>query len=397
MKLKATTTYKNIKKAYDEDYRIVVAYGGSRSGKSYSILQILITLMLSRKNLRITIWRNEKNTCRATIMEDFKNILLSDTALFNSFHENKSLGQFTNKKNGSKVSFEGGDNVGKVLGMTQDISFFNEITEFSKDVYLQITQRTGETIFCDYNPSKSFWLEKYRNKDDAKFVHSTYKDNSFVPKEIIKQLEGYNPNIRDNIINGTADNYLYQVYCLGTKAEKPNKIYKNWNVMELVDFRELEYTSYFGLDFGEVSPTALIEVKFDGDDTFYVNQLIYKPENEMKSLVKELEQINFNKSSLLICDSKNRDKIRDLRYANYYAIGAKKGSGSVLDGISFINKMNVVYTRGSDDIEQEYESYSWELDRYNKPTDEPLKRDDHLLDSFRYCASFLKTYLGIVR
>jgi phage terminase large subunit len=397
MKLKVTRTYENINKAFNDGYRMIVAWGGSRSGKSYSILQILITLLLTRNNLRITVWRNEKNTCRSTIMEDFKNILLSDVALHNSFHQNKSLSTFTNKKNGSKVSFEGGDNIDKVMGMTQDISFFNEITGFSKDVYLQITQRTSDLVFADYNPSKSFWLEKYRSKEDVKFVHSTYKDNAFVPENIVKQLESYNPNIKMNVINGTANNYLYQVYCLGLKAEKPNKIYKNWNKISYNDFKDLDYTSYYGLDFGEVSKTALVEVKFDGDDTFYIHQRLYKAENMMKSLVKEIDSLKLNKNSVLVCDSKSRDKIRDLQFSGYYALGAKKGSGSVLDGISFLSKMKVIYTEESTDLEQEYESYSWELDRYNKPTDEPLKKDDHLLDAFRYIAVFLKTYLLILR
>lgn len=396
MKIQSTRCFEKINNAFlKKSNRIVVAVGGSRSGKSYSMLQIILLQLMSRRNIRITVWRNEAVTCRATIMVDFQNILLSDNLLYNAFSENKALGTFTCKKTGSKVSFSGTDSISKVLGMTQDISMFNEISEFSQEVYLQITQRTGEKILCDYNPSKSFFLDKYRNRLDTEFVHSTYKDNAFVPKEIVKQLESYNPNIKENIVNGTANNYLYQVYCLGLKSEKPNKIYNGWKQCTEEYFDKLDFTSYYGHDFGEVSPTANVEVKYDGDRTFYIRERLYKPENVMYSLSNELEKIGIGKDEIIVADSASRDKILELRKAGYYVIGARKGNNSNVSGISLVSKFNIVYTSDSVNIEAEYDNYSWELDRYGIPTDIPLKKDDHLMDALKYVIVFLYNYLTI--
>lgn len=47
-----------------------------------------------------------------------------------------------------------------VIGGQQTISFFNEVTEFSKEAYLQITCRTSDRVVVDYNPSKDFWMEE---------------------------------------------------------------------------------------------------------------------------------------------------------------------------------------------------------------------------------------------
>lgn len=395
MQLQTTLAFEKIYDAYKRGNRLIAAVGGSRSGKSFSILQILLLEMLSRGNLRITVWRNEKVVCRATVMEDFKRILMSDVFLYNVFVENKALSTFTNKRNGSKISFEGGDSIGKVLGMTQDISFFNEITEFSQEVFLQITQRTGESYFADWNPSKSFWFDKYRNRADAEFIHSTYLDNAFVPDEIVKQLEGYNPNIKDNVLNGTADKFMYQVYCLGIKSEKPNRIYKKWSMCSLEHFLKLPFKSYYGHDFGEVSPSCTVEVKFDGDNSFYIRERLYKPENLMQSLENEFDKIRISKSDLLVVDSASRDKMLALRRAGYYAIGARKGNNSNVAGISLVSKFNIIYTSESVNVESEYENYSWELDRYGKPTDEPLKKDDHSMDAIKYIIVFLDRYLGI--
>ena len=149
--------------------------------------------MIKRNRIKITVWRDTKVTCRATVAEDFKKIILFDPNIYKNFKENKQLGKFTYIPTGSEIIFEGADNIGKVLGGAQDISYFNEVTEFSKDVYLQITQRTSDRVICDYNPSKDFWLEQYRNDPDTCFIHSTFKDNAFCPPNIVKQLLSYEP------------------------------------------------------------------------------------------------------------------------------------------------------------------------------------------------------------
>jgi PBSX family phage terminase large subunit len=149
--------------------------------------------LIKRKNIKITVWRNTKVTCRATVMEDFQNIIMFDETISKKFKENKQNGTFTYIPTGSRIVFEGADQIGKVLGSQQDISFFNEVTEFSKEVYLQITQRTSDRVICDYNPSKDFWLEGYRHDKESKFIRTTFKDNKFCPPAIVKQLLSYEP------------------------------------------------------------------------------------------------------------------------------------------------------------------------------------------------------------
>ena len=102
-----------------------------------------------------------------------------DYKIFKNIKENKQAGSFTYMPTKSKIVFEGADSIGKVLGGTQDISFFNEISEFSKRVYLEIRQRTADRVFCDYNPSKNFFLEDYRMDDETCFIHSNFEQNAF--------------------------------------------------------------------------------------------------------------------------------------------------------------------------------------------------------------------------
>ena len=427
MKLQVTKVFGKLKNLYDSGkYRQLVLYGSSRSSKSWSILQLFVSLLLSKNHFRITVWRNEGTVCRSTVMTDFRNILLKDVFLYNSFIENKSRGEFVCKATGSIIQFQGADSIGKVLGLAQDISFFNEVTEFKKDVYLQITQRTAETVFCDYNPSKNFWLEDYRKAKNTIFSQSTYKDNAFCPVEIVNQLESYNPwedgtfDVVDDIIyykgsvvtdtyqpppnvenvrSGTANKFMFQVYSLGIKAEKPNKIYHGWKTIPDDFFDKLPYISYYGLDFGLSRPNALIELKYDGERSIYVRELLYVPSNMFEDTLGNLIDRKYphikESQALLICDSAKKAVVDGLAQEGFMAVPTIKGAGSLEEGISFIQKLQVAYTNGSRNLEMEYDLYSWQLDKYGESTDIPVGKDDHLLDSVRYTCVYLKGYLDI--
>ena len=323
MKIQATETFEKTWDAYYElkevedssvtiggeaknpyKYRQIVSVGGSRSSKTWSILQLFMFELVRRRNIKITVWRDTKVTCRATVMEDFQDIIMFDYSIYRGFKHNKQTGTFTYLPTNSKIVFEGADSPGKVLGSKQTISFFNEVTEFSHEVYLQITQRTSDRVISDYNPSKDFWLEKYRFDDETKFIHSTFKDNYYCPENIVKQLLSYEPwkansyevkgselyyndglvdlqNLpppnNKNILKGTANIYMWKVYGLGIGSEKPNKIYRGWKEISQEYFDSLEYISYFGLDFGVSNPTACVEVKYDGDRAFYITERLNKP------------------------------------------------------------------------------------------------------------------------
>jgi len=425
MNFKVTKTFAKTANAYyDPHYRQIVSMGGSRSSKSYSFMQLFAIELARVKRLKITAWRDTKVTCRSTILEDFENILINQK-IHNHFKENKQKGTFIHRKTGSKIVFEGADNIGKVLGGTQHVSFFNEVTEFSKDVYLQITQRTSHKVCCDYNPSKDFWLEKYRNDKRTKFIHSDFRDNAYCPKEIVKQLLSYEPwetgsydvidgqvyyrnqpitsynqppKNEENWAKGTADEYLWLVYGLGIGAEKPHKIYKGWKKISEEAFDALPYQSFFGIDFGAKNPTAIIEVKYDGDGQFFVKELFYQPLSDIQGslptiLKKFCPQIKLSES-LIICDSAKELYVNILKEAGYNAVKALKGNNTVSPGIIQVQGVNISYVP-SENLSTEYMNYSWQLDRYSKPTDEPEKKDDHLMDSLRYVITYLVRYFGI--
>jgi PBSX family phage terminase large subunit len=406
-------------------YRQLIMVGGSRSSKSYSIMQKMMLYLMQNKNKKVTVWRDLKNVCRQTIMEDFKKIIMFNSQVFRDFKHNKTEGSFTYLPTKSRIIFDGTDNIGKVLGGAQDISVFNEVNRMTEEVFKQVAQRTADRVICDYNPASEFFIEKFRLEARTIFIHSTFLDNAYCPPEIVIQLNKsepwesgsyevdskgvyYNgqpiaPNNQppphlENVRIGTADEYHWMVYGLGLGAEKPNKIYRGWKPIELDVFESLEYKSYFGLDFGTASPTACMELKYDGDGTFYICERLYKPLgdiNESLTLIiqTDVPQIEVGKS-IVICDSQKDLYIQLLRAAGYMALAAIKGQGSIEVGISLVQSFNIRYVPAPN-LVSEYNNYSFMLDRYDKSTDKPKATDDHLLDALRYCLSYMVKHLNI--
>ena len=374
-------------------YRYIVNEGGSRSSKTWSILQLLFYIIATIARKRITIWRLEKTTCRATLLKDFENIL-SLNGLFDVLRQNKTEGVFFNDANRSSTEFNGTDDKRKVHGLTQDIAFFNEVNEMNKEVFNQIDQRTGDCIFIDWNPSEDHWIDEIKQHHRAILIHSTYRDNPFCPDEVVRKLDSYEPT-PENITNGTADVYMWEVYGLGLRAERPHQVFpKKWTEISLQAFQEIPADSYYGLDFGESNPTAIVEIKFH-ENCFYFHEVLYKAGNEIDNLTEEMRNLGIPKDSHIICDSAEPLSIYELSESGFNVFPAHKGDGSVMTGIKFIRQKQCYVTSASRNLIKEKHNYSYHLDRYGKPEDKPIKKDDHILDALRYCCIYLKMLFNL--
>ena len=87
--------------------------------------------------------------------------------------------------------------------------------------------------------------------------------------------------------------------------------------------------------------------------------------------------------------------VDDMAGAGFMCVGAIKGAGSVDFGINVVQSFNICYTKSSHNLEEEYTSYSYLVDRYGLTTDNVIRKDDHLLDAMRYIISYLQKYLDI--
>jgi len=69
--------------------------------------------------------------------------------------------------------------------------FINEANELTWEDFFQLNVRTTDKIILDYNPSDEFhWIyDKLIPRDDADFFITTYKDNPFLDKDLVNEIE----------------------------------------------------------------------------------------------------------------------------------------------------------------------------------------------------------------
>ena len=391
MKIKATGVFeKNWEALQSGKYKYIINSGSSRSSKTFSILQIFWILAWSKERTKLSVFRNTKKDCKDTILQDMlKYYPTLDNYEFVKFNKTESIFTFPN---GSTINIEGTDDELKVHGYHSDYLWFNEFYKMPKETFDQLDMRCSVAVFMDYNPVGRLWSDDLIKQDNAKLIHSTFKDNPFCPLEQKKKILSYEPT-EYNLQQLTANAYMWQVYGLGLKAEKPNKIYHNWKVIPDDEFDMLPFSTYYGMDFGLSSPSAMVQMKFDGDKTFFFKEILYKPLNHIEgTLSTELDNLKIPKHIEIICDvgnELNKTEMQKLRNAGYNVLPAMKGAGSILSGIETIQKSNIYYTKSSKNIENEYDTYSWRIAQ-GVQLDEPEQTDDHLLDAMKYVISWYR-------
>ena len=362
-------------KAYNSGKRFIVNQGGSRAGKSYSLIQLLIGIALKEK-VSISICSIAFPHLRKGVIRDFMEIM-EKSNLYNPNNHSltESLYRF---QNGSYIEFFSVDNSLKVRGPGRDILFINEANLIQKETFEQLNMRTRKAVFIDYNPAdESHWLyERILPLADCEFIQTTYKDNPFLPAVQIQQIE----SLKD------ADPNLWKVYGMGERGTTQNTIYHSF---ELYD--DIQGDFCYGLDFGFNHPNALVKVTRI-ENNLYAEQKLYQSHLTTSELIQKVKQIVGN--SLVYCDTARPEIIQDLILNGVNAYPANK---SVKEGIDFIRSHKIHIHRESIDLQKEMRSYKWKQKPTGEILDEPVKMFDDNVDSMRYAAiSFKNAYTAPV-
>lgn len=147
----------------DLTLRFIILFGGSSSGKTYSVAQaILIMTLYDGENTIVK--RKVGATITKTIYEDFKVAAkqLSINHLF-TFKEGKR--QIVCILNGAKIDFGGVDDPEKIKGLSNyKRIILDEWSEFTLEDHMQIRLRLrgkiGQQIITTFNPiAETHWIK----------------------------------------------------------------------------------------------------------------------------------------------------------------------------------------------------------------------------------------------
>lgn len=349
--------------AYKAGYRIIANQGGTRSGKTYTLNQLLIALAFKEKQ-SISITSVAFPHLRRGAMRDWRTIM-ENSGLYDP-NSHIRTEQVYNYPNGSYTEFFSADNNLKVRGPGRDILFFNEANLTDFDTFTQLMLRTRKAIFIDFNPADEFhWIyDNILTRKDCCFIKSTYLDNPYLPHEQVKEIE--------NLKN--VDENFWRIYGEGERGHSEGVIYTHWKPTSVSPGSNCS----FGLDFGYNNPSALTRV-WENDQKLYWKEEIYQSHLTNTDLIPMIKQI-VKPHEPVYCDSAEPDRIEDMKRAGIKAIPANK---NVKEGIDFVKSRELLIDSTSANLLKEIKSYKYAT-KVVGLTDVPLKLNDHACDAGRY-------------
>lgn len=380
---------------FDYSNRYEVYYGGAGSGKSVFVAQKLIVKALNSKR-KMLIIRKYGTTLRDSVFQ-----LIIDTLKKWKLYEycRVNLSTYTvTLPNESVLLFKGLDDSEKIKSIT-DITdaWCEEATELTLDEISQLDLRIRALvpnlqIFFSFNPiSKANWVytkwfdpqKAVYNKAETFILHTTYKDNRFLPKAYIDALE-------EKITTNPA---YYKIYVLGEFGSFEGLVLTRWK-KELFEPYELAKTLEHrcGMDLGYIDPSAIVDTLYDKENKrIYVFNEFYKAGQQLTDLVKAIKDMNLQRSKLRV-DAAEPRTIQFLKNNGINAEGATKGQDSVRAGIMFLQDNEIIVHPNCTNFITELENFSYIKSKQTGEFTEDMTHEwSHAIDACRYAYSDIYT------
>lgn len=398
LSLNVTPVFERLSRAVSLNrFNVLVFEGGSRSSKTYSIIQFFIVFALQRKTAtRIVMSRKKGTWLYATVWNDFKRIL-SDMGMLRFVKINNSLHTILIGK--TIFEFVGLDDTQKLHGLTCDIFWINEAMEAIKNDFDQLEQRCAMFSILDYNPSaEEHWIyDNVCRRKDCYFDHSTMLDNPFIPENMKRKILSYEPT-EANYEQGTVDERKWKIYGLGERAKIEGLIFDYSIVKEIPQWAKKRW---YGLDFGYSSdPTACSEVAFY-NNTLYIDERFYETGMLTNDIIKKFKRMTPLK---VISESADPRLITEIHNGGVNIHPVVKYGGSVEAGIDYMKGVKICITERSINAKKEFDNYTYQQDKNGKWLNVPIDDYNHIIDGVRYVCMMelmgkrkkVKDYSGVI-
>lgn len=367
--------------------------GSAGSSKSYFITQKLIVRCCNEK-IRILVCRRTGTTIRQTCFSLFKEILRK-WKLYPQFVKIRETDFNIQFPNGSEIIFIGLDEETKLLSLN-DIGaiFIEEAFEVPKPIVEQLNLRLrGQTenqqIIMAFNPiSKNHWLYDFCEKNPPKsfrYTHSTYKDNPFLKKEYVDELEEmYQRNPAKA-----------RIFCDGEwGVDSEGLVITNWRKEEfdpmILSASGLEHR--VGMDLGWIDKSAIIDTLYDRKEKIiYVFNEFYKSGCQLTELANAIRDMNLQKSKIYV-DAAEPRSIQFFKQEGINAYPCAKGKDSVKAGLMFLQDHLIVVHPKCQNFITELENFSYiKSKQTGEWTEDTTHEWSHAIDACRYGYSDIYT------
>jgi phage terminase large subunit len=383
------------------------AYGGRGSGKSHAFAEMLIQRCVLRPGTRAVcvreIQRSLEQSVKRLLEDKIQGLGLGERDGF------RVLNTHIETPGAGIVIFQGmqnhtADSLKSLEGY--DVAWVEEAQTLSRrslDLLRPTLRETGSELWFSWNPRNStdpvdVLLRSANTPPDSVVVAASYRDNPWFPDVLRKEMEW--DRARD------AEKYAH-VWLGEYERKSEARVFKNWRVASFETPTNPEPTFYFGGDWGfAVDPTVLVRCYIQGR-TLFVDREAYRVGCEIDHTAALFDSLACDDCGGAACkkathgmarrwvitaDSARPETISFLRRHGYPRIEpARKGPGSVEEGVTFLQNYDIVVNPRCVHTIDELTLYSYKTDPATGLVLPVLEdKKNHVIDSLRYAVETLR-------
>jgi phage terminase large subunit len=380
----------------DETTQVYLLMGGAGSGKSHFMAFKFIYNCLTKEYFRGLYCRKVGRTIRNSQFLLFKDII-DKYNLNKLFRILEGTMEIECIVNGNKLIAAGIDNVEKIKSITDvNAIWLEEASEFLATDYEQLILRMRKQgvvnqIYLTFNPVPCWLLDYFYINGEGivdadlkakgninysyKLVHTTYKDNYFLPSEYTSKLEGLAKQNRS----------MYRIYAEGKPSMWFNEQVFSFNQDYFTINSEFEGDiKVYGVDFGYTNPTAIVQCNILAKEKkVYIKEILYKSKLTNSELITFMKN-NLETGRYIFCDTAEPQRIEELKRAGLLILAPKK---DIIRGLQILKEYKLYVSSDSSNLLKEMRQYTYAKDSKGTTTELPVKLNDHLIDAMRYAVN----------
>jgi phage terminase large subunit len=264
-------------------------------------------------------------------------------------------------------------------GARRDVLFVNEANNVDWESYYQLSIRTREFIYIDFNPVNEFWAHtELVGRNNVDYVILTYKDNEALEQSIINEFKEAEEKAK------TSDYWRnwVDVYVYGKIGNLQGSIFNNWRQCDYIP-DEAQLKGY-GLDFGYTNDPSALTAIYYMDGAYYLDEVIYEKGLTNADINNKMKSLGVDKSIHIYADSAEPKSIKELKLYGWRVVDAIKGRDSINFGIQEMQKETFYITKKSLNLVNEFRKYMWKVDKEGKAINQPIDAFNHGIDGIRY-------------
>lgn len=368
------------------------AWGGRGSGKSHAFADLLIERCLMRPTRAVCVREVQRS-----LDQSVKQLLEDKIETFGVGREFRVLNTHIETPGDGLILFQGMQNhtaesIKSLEGY--DIAWVEEaqsLSDRSLTLLRPTIRKPDSELWFSWNPRfptdpVDAFLRSDQTPPGTVVVKATYRDNPWLPDVLREEMAW----------DQSRDPEKYAHIWLGDyERHSEARVFRNWTVEDFETPQDA--TFYFGGDWGfSVDPTVLVRCYIVGRK-LYVDREVYRVGCEIDQTPALFDAIDPDHVGMarrwtIIADSARPETISYLQRHGYPKMRpARKGAGSVEEGVSFLQSYDIVVHPRCRHAIDELTMYSYKQDRLTGAILPVLDdRKNHVIDALRYAVEAVR-------